>query len=278
MIIIDSDNYAAQGIETMFFPGGEPHVKVPKFKEDLLLHLKLRTWNDVGLAACLCSALGHQKAQYLSFIPYFPGARQDRSDGLAPFTLSIMTNLLYHRKTAIFDPHSDMLSRYIPFTAFMPVDVEVPSSANDVVGIIAPDEGATLRAAQFLDRYHPEAELIQGYKERDPQTGKITNYALEIVRRKGTYIIVDDICDGGGTFNLTADHFHRQDEAADCYLDMFVSHGIFSAGLAHITPRIRRIITTDSWCQPYRYWNAIDSGRLTVIPLLPALLPRLEKI
>ena len=53
MKIIDSDDYSAAGIETMFFPGGEPHVKVPFFSEPLLLHLKLRTWNDVGFAALL---------------------------------------------------------------------------------------------------------------------------------------------------------------------------------------------------------------------------------
>jgi ribose-phosphate pyrophosphokinase len=276
MIIIDSDNYAAQGIETMFFSGGEPHVKVPIFKEDLLLHLKLRTWEDVGLAVCLCSALTHQKSQFTSFIPYFPGARQDRSDGTAPFTLSVMTNLLYHRKIAVFDPHSDMLKRYMPFTAFMPVDIPVPAWTLDVVGIIAPDEGATDRAAQFLDKFWPNADLIQGYKERDPQTGKIIKYDLDIVRRKGTYIIVDDICDGGGTFNLTADHFYSQDESNGCNLEMFISHGIFSAGLTNITPRIRRITTTDSWCRiDYPY---AGKNRLTVIPLLPTLMSKLENI
>jgi hypothetical protein len=28
-MIIDSDSYAASGIDTLFFPGGEPHVKLP---------------------------------------------------------------------------------------------------------------------------------------------------------------------------------------------------------------------------------------------------------
>jgi hypothetical protein len=60
MLIIDSDNYAASGVETMFFPGGEPHVKIPRFKEMPILHLKLRTWNDVGFASLLTNALHNQ--------------------------------------------------------------------------------------------------------------------------------------------------------------------------------------------------------------------------
>src|SRR5882672_7111551 len=106
MKIIDSDNYAASGIETMFFPGGEPHVKVPIFTEPLLLHLKLRTWNSVGLAACLMSALCAQDANFRVFIPYFPGARQDRTDGTAPLTVQIMSELLQRvYPIYVFDPH-----------------------------------------------------------------------------------------------------------------------------------------------------------------------------
>lgn len=95
MIIIDSDNYAEHGIETMFFPGGEPHVKIPRFKEMPVLFLKLRTWNDTGFAALLIDAL-HQQFTTIPriFIPYFPGARQDKTDGMAPLTVHVMNRLL----------------------------------------------------------------------------------------------------------------------------------------------------------------------------------------
>ena len=42
MLVIDSDNYSAAGIETMFFPGGEPHVKLPLYREPVILYGKLR--------------------------------------------------------------------------------------------------------------------------------------------------------------------------------------------------------------------------------------------
>ena len=87
MQIIDSDRYAEAGIETMFFPGGEPHVKVPWGTERVLLYLKLRTWNDVGFAALVIDAFERQGRLERVFIPYFPAARQDKTDGRAALSL-----------------------------------------------------------------------------------------------------------------------------------------------------------------------------------------------
>lgn len=268
MKIIDSDNYAAAGIETMFFPGGEPHVKIPRFDEELLLYLKLRTWADVGFAACLINAVDIQRTFHRIFIPYFPGARQDRSDGTAPLTVAIMSKLL-EGHIHVFDPHSDVLGWSIDYTEHMPSDLKIPIN-TEVCGIIAPDEGATERASDFLDAFYPKADLIQGYKERDSRTGALSNYTLEKLDTAGTYIIVDDICDGGGTFNLLVEAFDKDPLASKCNLEMFVSHGIFSKGLSNISPRIRKITTTDSWCLSGRPDIA---NRLTILPLLPQLLP-----
>lgn len=283
MQIIDSDDYKASGIETLFFPGGEPHVKIPVFKETLLLWLKLRTWADVGFAALVQNAMLHQGVPFKAFIPYFPGARQDRTDGLAPFTMKIMADLLYNRKTSVFDPHSSELTDYMPFKAYMPSSLPV-SVNKDVVGIIAPDEGAEDRAKDFLDKFYPNADLLRGYKVRNPQTGALSHYELEEPTKPGTYIIIDDICDGGGTFNLLVQCFDTYSIAKECKLEMFVSHGIFSRGLGNISPRIERVTTTDSWCQVstlngLKYMNGgawPDPDRLTVIPLLPALLEKLS--
>jgi hypothetical protein len=80
---------------------------------------------------------------------------------------------------------------------------------------------------------------------------------------------VDDICDGGGTFNLLAEAWKRKlriDQHSK--LELFVSHGIFSKGLDAIDPVIEHITTTDSWCKG----NSYIRDRLTVLPLLPSFL------
>jgi ribose-phosphate pyrophosphokinase len=266
--IIDSDDYAASGIETMVFPGGEPHVKLPEFSGDVLLFLKLRSWNDVGFAALVADSISRSGARAVhSFVPYFPAARQDRApDGRAPFTLRYTSLLLSpdkQRGIIVFDPHSTVLFSTAQIDqAFMPSDLDVPRGA-DVVGIIAPDKGAAERARKFRDAFYPGRELIQCAKRRDPSSGSLSGYSMPSLPARGRYIIVDDICDAGGTFNLLAQEFKADPLANGSKLELFVSHGIFSKGLTAIDPVIEHITTTDSWCR------LTSSDRLTVLPLSP---------
>lgn len=272
MKVIDSDHYAASGIETLFFPGGEPHAKVPIQSVPLLLHLKLRTWADVGLSACVIGALKAQRATFKTFIPYFPAARQDRTDGTAPLTVEMMKGLLADgNPISVFDPHSPMTRVGIICNSFMPADLDL-NGGEDVVGIIAPDEGAAERALSFRNAICPNASLIQCTKERDPHTGRLSNYRMPPLPAAGRYVVVDDICDGGGTFNLLAAAYADDPLAKDSDLGLFVSHGIFSKGVEALSPEFSNITTTDSWCQ------LKSDRRLTVLPLLPRLLPKIEAI
>ncbi len=278
MIIIDSDNYAEHGIQTMFFPGGEPHIKVPIFKEGVLFYGKLRTWNDVAFAALLTDAMSHQSdvEQFSSFIPYFPGARQDRTDGTAALTVEVMIKLLADglMDLVAFDPHSRVLEESPWLDGFfMPSDLSIPIK-HDVVGIIAPDAGAIERAESFRSKFYPGADLIECSKHRDSASGRLSGYKMSAIEHTGRYIIVDDICDGGGTFNLLVDAFNEYPASEWSNLEMFVSHGIFSKSIHAIDSRIEHITTTDSWCT----WKGIFPERLTVIELLPQLLPKIKEI
>src|SRR5262249_24822254 len=124
VIIIDSDNYAEHGIETFFFPGGEPHAKLPAFTgERVLLFLKLRNWADTGRAMVVINALEQQLEWFDAFIPYFPGARQDRTDGYSPLTLDIYPRILgagVKFSVNVFDPHSDAIFDRMNVGVFMP--------------------------------------------------------------------------------------------------------------------------------------------------------------
>lgn len=263
--LIDSDNYAAAGIETMFFPGGEPHVKLPAISGDVLLHLKLRTWTDTTFAALMLDAVCQGDiGEVHAFIPYFPAARQDRaSDGRSALTLELTGDLLTRNRAmvTVFDPHSHWIYEHATiWRALMPEDFAVPIRP-DVVGVIAPDAGARQRASSFRDRFYPGRELLECSKHRDPVTGALFGYHMPALPAKGRYIIVDDICDGGGTFNMLANAYSQDPLASSSELELFVSHGIFSKGLAAISPVISRITTTDSWCQ------LAPTDRLDVLPL-----------
>ena len=260
--IIDSDNYAASGIETMFFPGGEPHAKVPRFDKPVLFFAKLRTWNDVGVAACVANGLSDHKV----FIPYLPGARQDKDH---PFTIDLVTRLFgdqHYLDVSVFDVHSNKLYNWQNWQNWMPSDLPIRFEGEYPKAIVAPDEGAALRATDFRNNFFPKAAMILCTKERDPTTGRLFNYRFpEGHLRRGRYIVVDDICDGGGTFNLLAKAFKEKIAYYDGHsLELFVSHGIFSKTVANLYLMYSHIYTTDSW-----YLHGAMNRRVTVFPLSP---------
>jgi ribose-phosphate pyrophosphokinase len=271
MVLIDSDRYVLSGIDTLVFPGGEPHVKVPWFNPDKrwLLFLKLRHWLDVGYAALVIDALIRQQVYFRVFIPYLPGARQDRSEGECGHTLEAVVRLLRLYEcdawTAVFDPHSLAVQKLLPKAqVFMPHQLDTMPIREDVVGVIAPDTGAVARAKTFRNKLYPDVPVITATKRRDPLTGWLSKYEMPSLAKEGHYIVVDDICDGGGTFNLLASAFDRDDVGLQSTLELVVSHGIFSKGVNAISPRYTRITTTNSWCA-HAYDRPHD--RLTVLNL-----------
>ena len=59
------------------------------------------------------------------------------------------------------------------------------------------------------------------------------------------YVIIDDICDGGRTFNELAKAIRAQ--RADAKIYLVVTHGIFSAGFAELSLNFEHIYTTNSY-------------------------------
>lgn len=282
MKVIDSDNYADSGIETMFFPGGEPHARIPIDFGPALLYLKARTWNDVGLALVVMDALlqqqrSHEFKRIWLFCPYFPGARQDRTDGQTPHTAKLMLNMLapYTDRVFTFDAHSDVIAEKV-YHNFMPSDLPINKLfTNPPPRIIIPDAGALKRCLDFNSMFNSGyGDLVQCEKHRDFATGKFTGFEMPALRESGTYLIVDDICDGGGTFNLLAEEFAKDPVSKYSHLQLWVSHGIFSKGLTAISPVIERIYTTNSFT--YQITNPYHDPRLNVVSLQPIIDEILE--
>lgn len=267
MKVIDSDNYAVSGIETFFFPGGEPHARIPKDFGPALLFLKARTWNDFGKALCVLDALNRQSMYPLwVFAAYLPGARQDRTDGQTPMTYEIYLSLLkrYSDRVYTFDAHSCTTAGRL-HKNFTMVDMLVrDESAPYDAYIIAPDKGAVERAQKIADAVGLQHPIIVCDKQRDFATGNFTGFTMPPLPTEGSYVVFDDICDGGGTFNLLAEAFLKDQHGPKSELVLAVSHGIFSKGVDAIHKKYIEILTTDSWC---RKEDEAEHPRLTVYPL-----------
>ena len=171
-------------------------------------------------------------------MPYLPYARQDKRIGneasFALHTFARQINALNFNTIQVFDVHSqeafkliDRLHADISF--FDIINQAVEDSRADV--ICYPDAGALERYKGFLD---PKIPCCSFSKDRDPLTGYIKKLTLnEEIELKGKrVIIVDDLCDGGMTFILTAKELLIYDVSN---VDLYVSHGIFSKGTKVLT-------------------------------------------
>lgn len=239
--------------ETFVFSGGEPHIKIKSdinsFHPVTVTH-RINNFNDIGLLLVAVDALRRMNVNKISaYLPYFPGARQDRVmiEG-EPLTVKIYADLINScnfEHISIFDPHSEV-------TPALLNNCTVVSNHEFIKGVIksekidfliSPDGGA-LKKIYKLAAELKNYPVVECSKTRDVSTGQLSGfqvYSEDLEGKSG--LIVDDICDGGGTFLGLADSLKKKGIGN---LHLAVSHGIFSKGLSDLKTKFDSIHTTDS--------------------------------
>lgn len=92
--------------------------------------------------------------------------------------------------------------------------------------VVAPDKGAKIKAKTIADFLG--IPLACADKERCVETGKIINTTFDVELPVGSHVIVvDDICDGGGTFIPLGEEIRSQ----YCTADIYWTHLIGTKGL-----------------------------------------------
>lgn len=252
--VIDTDHYYEAGIETLFFPGGEPYVKMGKWPErSVHIFAKVRTWNDAGILASVLDVLDQQGVMVSVFMPYMPGARADHKG--SPLTGRLYAALFSTaRRIVVLDPHSQASLNI--WTQSGATNLALLSSTavfRDSITIepdflVCPDKGARARTNAAALALWPDDPLKQGYKvgqeyhdkvvyclkERDPATGHLSKFVipnLSKIAEGARLLVTDDICDGGGTF--LGWKAALNEVRPDIQTDLFVTHGIFSNGATH---------------------------------------------
>jgi ribose-phosphate pyrophosphokinase len=183
-------------------------------------------------------------------MPYFPGARQDRiMIGGEPFSLKVyaqLINALEFKRIHIIDPHSDVcpaLLKNVNVIDNIAFVKEVLNGKTDYT-LIAPDAGAmkkTYKIAQALN----VSKVVECTKVRDISTGRLSSFKVNADDLENkTCVIVDDICDGGGTFIGLAKELKKKTAGP---LILIVTHGIFSKGSENLKAAFDEIYTTDAF-------------------------------
>ena len=252
----------------MHFPAGEAHISQIKDLDEVPVAAFIQgaSAEDLVMLAMAADYANQVGDGLKALMPYLLGARADRG---TPFGAAVYANLInsMHLKEVIcFDPHSPVITNMIHrLTVLDTVDVikrTVLNGSIDYVGIISPDHGSRDRSSRIAKAIN--LPMIRAGKDRDPETGKLSNFRCEeIPNPDGRYLVVDDICDGGGTFLGLAEVIGLPKEN----LDLWVSHGVFSKGAERLKSAYGNVFTTNS-----HPGHANPDVNAQVIDLLPFLL------
>lgn len=254
------------------FPAGEKHLKREEQRElepteiAILQPEAASLHDDLFQLAMWAEHLLTQKSKAVLIAPYIPGARADRGTPFGARIYAKFIGELWIDQVIIYDPHSEIIVDELELwaaddavlTVVYPQHILNTRDSKIVMpnkydGIIAPDNGAAERAAGVADAFG--IPLFTAEKTRDFETGKLSGFSIELPET-GHFLIVDDICDGGGTFLGLASVVPE-----NVKLDLYVSHGVFSKNaLPNLAEKFDRIFTTNSY-SPWRPLVLGDPGR-----------------
>lgn len=176
--------------------------------------------------------------------------------GLFGTTLDVVTSMDVHSETAklLWEKHGVYFAEGSQDTLLL---ASLPEGTTYSI-LVAPDKGAVEKARKCASTLKAWA-LIEATKVRDKETGRIIRTeipagATQVIIGKNV-LIVDDICDGGGTFLPLADVLKA---AGAKEVHLYVTHGIFSKGLDVFSGHIDKIFcyqTVGNYVTKEQIWS-----------------------
>lgn len=246
------------------FPDGQQTVDLKDFlsinaySDSVQIKSRLNSFRDLELILCATQAIRNinpQKEIQL-YVPYFLGARSDRKfvDGGINYLKQVICPIINsqnYSKVITIDPHSDVLEACLNnfhkqnnFSLVENVLFESKLNFDDIV-LVSPDAGAYKKVYDLAKKFNIK-KIITATKVRDLVSGNILRTEIPVLDQHNdlTYIIVDDICDGGRTFVELAKVMKESRSTSKIYL--VVTHGIFSFGFESLSEYFENIFCTNS--------------------------------
>lgn len=237
--------------KTFTFPDGQPHFILETYEREfqsVVIEMAIKSPSDLFLCLMANDVLRQHGYSEISLdIRYLMGARMDRAiSSLEPFSLQLVARLLNgggFTKIRILDAHSEVATRLIRNSVnALPFKVVEQVLTTTKAVPICPDKGAVERVKELARKF------VKCLKTRDMATGALSGFAVTDDGplspkhlRDNNAVIIDDICDGGGTFVGLAKELRK---AGAKKVFLYVTHGIFSKGLP--LEGIDHVYTTDT--------------------------------
>lgn len=247
---LECDSVFLDKIHALVFSGGEVHVALTEeqLEASHIIANEVKSTNDlVKLFLVLRAFRDNGKQQKLNvYLPYLPYARQDKvhAKGQANSLLWVLNNFMFIDNIIVHveDVHNQNSISSFPVIRNQYVAHSKLRDKYDY--IVAPDKGALDRAYWFASRLNVSQErVLSADKVRDKNTGNIIYYEMPVdIPKDSKVLVVDDICDGGYTFELV-----RRCLPKEASVDLHITHGIFSKGTSKLASLYNLIYTINDW-------------------------------
>lgn len=233
------------------FPTGEVHCKMDE-SSDILFVPPQENLNDYLMTVMLaCEAYDRfrEGKPFDLLLPYLPYSRQDRPTSVEePFSLRVVGNMINsvpHNRVITVDVHSDVAYACVDrLINIGPEHIWLSELNPQSDVLVIPDQGAYKKLSKLSAHFNDPVICI---KQRDTSTGRLKLREVIGNVRDRDCVIVDDICDAGGTFKMIAE---RLLEMGVRSLTLMVTHGIFSKGVEVLQEAgFTRVFATDSFPQ-----------------------------
>lgn len=242
------------------FPDGEVQISLGDFshKDQICVECRITNAEELFIVTQVLDILDRHDVYYDVNIFYLMGMRMDRvMDFNRPFTLKIVMDMLWHYNASsirVLEPHSEVYRRLNPRAEELFISTKglPPNWVN--CQIVYPDKGASER---YSFHYSMDLPVIQCSKERNVSTGKITSIKIDNPQdiKDKPLLIIDDLCDGGGTFCGVAKAFEKVGVSKD-RLNISVIHMVNAKGIENLSKHFNHVWFTNS----YKDWENLPEN------------------
>lgn len=214
-------------------------------------------------------------------IPYYGYARQDRkTDGRTPISAKLVANLISTSgadRVLTMDLHAGQIQGFFDIPTdnmvALPVMVDDITRRNDVSKpmVVSPDVGGVVRARSFAKRIGADLAIVD---KRRPEAGvsEVMNIIGDVSGRK--CILVDDICDSGGTLCNAAIALKEQGATA---VSAYITHGVLSnRAIKRIEKSVMDELVICNTIQPSE--EELASKKLRILSVAPLLGEAIRRI
>ena len=233
------------------YPDGHKHIVLEGCEwnknQNIDVITRIASMDDLFILLQVYSILQHENV-FLSnvYITYLLTARCDRRFSMGEAVdLNILGEILERMNTNIFvyDAHS-IPNCHIYIENKQLITKFIPSEVRYQYNICFPDEGA---AERYRNCVHT-TNLI-GEKHRKPDGISVELKSLNKLDSKCPILVIDDLCDGGGTFVALASELDVV--YPDFQRAIWVTHAIQKSGIELLAAKYDKVYITNS----YKDWD-----------------------